>query len=523
MYDGFDGLENQIEDQEKEAAELNRREEWAEARTEKLESAVSRLEDDARVCTLLNEKREQAEEERARASEEKREFADRLLDVENQLRELAEETDNEAAVIAELREMGEEVSASEAVIQQKKDWIMACQQKTEMIAEILGLNIGSLDLEASEGEGVSWEKENKELENASEGKESSDSRRAKFLADLKYDPPLHKNGTEDSGTDSDSDDVDRGQRDLERAKDTAGRQKGRDDEERMDMTAVSGKADRTENVPGTRIRSFLQGCSLKNLDSISSKDYNFDELFPVKGERIFNPTVDIKALDKTEQIIETRIYADGRRTEVFDHPDVMARRLPWFQGANFRNIRGTCGLADTGVWLSIAGSRYKEKDVVEFARSHCNKTGKRLCGKEGGTVAEQRKVIWEHFGMPADIYRKAQHSEKEMIERIGQAVESGRAVAAGLNAGKLWERDNPERMALITSSSNAYGDGGSNHVVGIISCERDAETGNITHFYINDTGRSLKRDACRKVSVEDFKAAFFVPRASACISKRPVW
>ena len=143
MYDGFDGLENQIEDQEKEAAELNRREEWAEARTEKLESAVSRLEDDARVCTLLNEKREQAEEERARASEEKREFADRLLDVENQLRELAEETDNEAAVIAELREMGEEVSASEAVIQQKKDWIMACQQKTEMIAEILGLNIGS--------------------------------------------------------------------------------------------------------------------------------------------------------------------------------------------------------------------------------------------------------------------------------------------------------------------------------------------------------------------------------------------
>lgn len=125
--------------------------------------------------------------------------------------------------------------------------------------------------------------------------------------------------------------------------------------------------------------------------------------------------------------------------------------------------------------------------------------------------------------MPADIYRKAQHSEKEMLERIGQAVESGRAVAVGLNAGKLWERDNPERMALITPSSSAYGDGGSNHVVGVISCERDAETGNITHFYINDTGRSLKRDACRKVPVEDFKAAFFVPRASACISKRPVW
>ena len=170
MYDGFDGLESQIEDQEKEAAELNRREEQAETRTAKLESAVSRLEGDARVCTLLNEKREQAEEEKERTSEAKRECADRLLDVENQLRELAEETDNEAAVIAELRERGEDVSASEAVIQQKKDWIMACQQKTEMIAEILGLNIGSLDFEASEGEGVCWEKENKKMENVSEGK-----------------------------------------------------------------------------------------------------------------------------------------------------------------------------------------------------------------------------------------------------------------------------------------------------------------------------------------------------------------
>ena len=426
-------------------------------------------------------------------------------------------------MIAELREMGEDVSVSEAVIQQKKDWIIACQQKAEMIAEILGLNIGSLDFEALEGEGVSWEKENKEMENVPAGNESFDSRRAKFLADLKYDPPLHKNGTEDSGSDSDVDNVDRGQRELERSKDSADRTKGRADEERLDMNTVSGKADWVENVPEREIRSFLQDCSPKNFDSILSEDYDFDELIPVKGERIFHPTADIKALDKTKQIIKTRIYADGRRTEVFDHPDMMAKRLQWFQGANSRNIRGTCGLADTGVWLSIAGSRYREKDVVEFACSYRNKAGHRLCGETGGTVAEQRQVIWEHFGMPADIYRKEQHSEKEMIERIGQAVESGRAVAAGLNAGKLWERDNPERKALISPLGSAYGDGGSNHVVGIISCERDAETGNITHFYINDTGRSLKRDACRKVPVEDFKAAFFVPRATVCISRRPVW
>ena len=70
---------------------------------------------------------------------------------------------------------------------------------------------------------------------------------------------------------------------------------------------------------------------------------------------------------------------------------------------------------------------------------------------------------------------------------------------------------------------DCYGDGGANHAIGVMSCARDAMTGNLTHFYINDTGRDLARDACRKINVVDFLRALNVKRGIAIISKKPIW
>ena len=56
-----------------------------------------------------------------------------------------------------------------------------------------------------------------------------------------------------------------------------------------------------------------------------------------------------------------------------------------------------------------------------------------------------------------------------------------------------------------------------------MSCARDAVTGNLTHFYINDTGRDLARDACRKINATDFLQALNVKRGVAIISKKPIW
>ncbi len=194
----------------------------------------------------------------------------------------------------------------------------------------------------------------------------------------------------------------------------------------------------------------------------------------------------------------------------------MKGKLPYEQGKNEYNRSGTCALADTGVWLKIAGSKNTENDVVGYATTHMDSYGEPLCDGEGGTYPERIATIWGAFGIPA-------HSDwSKNIESIAVAVEAGKAVSVAVNAGLLWEQDNLEGFNLNDPNNNAYGDGGANHCIGIMSCERSA-LGTVTHLYINDTGRSLPRDACRRISVPEFMKAFMVGRALATISEDPIW
>lgn len=234
----------------------------------------------------------------------------------------------------------------------------------------------------------------------------------------------------------------------------------------------------------------------------------------MEGVDVREPEADIAPLDATRQSINLVVLPDGSKAKVFDHPSNLRNTLPFSQGQNEYSKGGTCALADTGVWLKIAGSRHVENDVVGFASTHKDRNGKPLCSKSGGTLPSNIPDIWEHFGMPA------YSDSSKNIESIAEAVESGRAVSVGVNAGMLWEQDNAEGIKI---PQDCYGDGGANHAIGIMSCERDPVSGSITHFYINDTGRAYKRDACRRISVSDFLKAFNVKRACATISQKPVW
>lgn len=271
----------------------------------------------------------------------------------------------------------------------------------------------------------------------------------------------------------------------------------------------------------------LISSSMYNINNVKGMTIKYGNKTSYKIEVVkdrFIPQKDIKLLSGTRQTIRTVQYVeDGSKARIFDHPEELKKKLPYTQGINDRNMEGTCGLANLGVWLQIAGSLYKEKDVVNCAATNIKEDGRFLCSEEGGTLPEWRAQVWSMFGMEANVYKRGEVSDSELIDKIALAVESGRAVSVGLNAGKLWSRNNPEHYDFGRGEDNAFGDGGSNHVVGIVSCVRDYDTGEITHFYINDTGRNLERDACRKVSIEDFKKAFCVERGSACISQCAVW
>lgn len=449
MFDGFDDLENQLESQERDAESIVEQEQNAETREQQLEAAVSQLERDAAVSAKLQANREQTKEEVERVAETKRECSARLTDVRQSLSELQKEVNAEEAVIAELREMGEDVSESEGILQDRKEWLRACWEKAETVAEILGLDIGELNFESTEGGDGSYggdsgaEKQDEELES--------------------------------------------------------------DNEENNADHSMNKKEDRTHMSWGDKIKSFFGFDRLKNP---LVKDY-----FKIINGKKPLVTPDINEMHDSRQTTHIEKDEYGREVEIFDHPYETAKKLPYSQGNNQRGMCEDCGLANLGMWLTIAGSKYRETDVVEFCRSFYKKTRVELCSYDGGTYPEERAIIWKQFGLEARIFPLDRgNNEHDLIERIGQAVEAGRAVSIGLNAGELWG-----------SWGECYGDGGSNHVIGVISCERDVKTGEITYFYINDTGRGKKRDACRRVPVEDIIRASFVARGSAMISNLPVW
>ena len=240
-----------------------------------------------------------------------------------------------------------------------------------------------------------------------------------------------------------------------------------------------------------------------------------DEWEPQPGDAsdVSEPLVDVVPLEETRQTIQTVDLPDGSWERVFDHPEQLQAELPFEQGNNEYGKEETCALANLGTWLEIGGSANKENDIVAYASTHMDMDGDPLCSESGGVYPGNIPTIWKKFGV--DAYSDSSKN----LEHIAEAVESGHAVSVGVNAGKLYENDNPEEFDL----NDSYGDGGANHQIGIVSCVRDGVSGNITHFYINDTGRSLSRDSCRRVAVQDLYNAVNVKRSVATISKKPIW
>ena len=232
---------------------------------------------------------------------------------------------------------------------------------------------------------------------------------------------------------------------------------------------------------------------------------------------------DIPQLENTAQSNYLHVGQNGESYTEFDHPTSLAKSLSYKQGINEYGFEQDCGLASIAGWLNIAGSAYTENDVVKYAASHHNLRGETLCdtfdnpSECGGTVAEDRAKVWSAFGISAKVYRDVfSYSD---VDKIADYVEQGRAVSVGVNAFKFWNTDNPEKRNYF----DCYGDGGSNHVINVVSIRRNSMDNSVTGFFVNDMGRGLKRDAVRFVPINDFKSAYQVSRGSVCVSDKPIW
>ena len=288
-----------------------------------------------------------------------------------------------------------------------------------------------------------------------------------------------------------------------------------DDDTDMTSEELNVFSDKIEDLFGDDGSDDVENISdeINDKRDINSRVADVRSPKPIDGMDAVEPNVDVFPLEKTKQTINNIELDDGTEQKVFDHPDKLLNELPFTQGINEFNKEGTCALANLGSWLEIGGSNNVENDIVKYASTHMDIYGDALCSESGGVLPQNIPTIWKEFGVEAYL------DGSKNLEHIAEAVESGRAVSVGVNAGKLYENDNCENIDL----SDCYGDGGANHAIGVMSCARDAVTGNLTHFYINDTGRDLARDACRKINATDFLQALNVKRGVAIISKKPIW
>lgn len=201
---------------------------------------------------------------------------------------------------------------------------------------------------------------------------------------------------------------------------------------------------------------------------------------------------------------------------VSGNPYDVAPYLDSHQGDTGLRAAGTCGLTSISNVCVMAGMDVTEADVVKFALDNnlCSNGFWKSADEIGGTNYQQRIEILKAYGIDATAYSALEDGGS--LENIANAVEDGKGVIMGLNAGILW--DEPSAVG------GSYGITPSNHCVTITGVARDASNGEVVGFYICDSGRCMDTDASRYLTVDELSKAYNanIINANVVITDQPI-
>lgn len=207
---------------------------------------------------------------------------------------------------------------------------------------------------------------------------------------------------------------------------------------------------------------------------------------------------DVSFLPATRQPHTQARDADDVVCDVYDNPDALSCRVVTEQGINRHNLPKTCVCAALANWLcNITGhTAYDEDAVVDYA---C-RAG--YSNRKGGICIEDVPKLWAHFGLRPECVGVWD------AKACAAAVESGRAVGLSVRGKSLWY---------------GWGWGRENtHMIDVVSVKR-GPGGEIRSFYIVDTGRGKRADACREVPVRELEAAIRPRNFLMIFSGGAVW
>lgn len=168
--------------------------------------------------------------------------------------------------------------------------------------------------------------------------------------------------------------------------------------------------------------------------------------------------------------------------QVYDSPEEVSQYLYTTQGKANHRFKGTCGLCSCANILRLAGADYGEGEMINYASTHYDSAGNRLCdadsllpGGNGGTTPKARKKILEHFGISSSVFAvNMEHgiASEETMEQIGRYVSEGRGVILSVFSGEF----NPAKYRWNNGP----------HAVTVVSVTKDGN-GKIRGYHICDS------------------------------------
>lgn len=144
--DIFD-MESRLEESEQAVESLVEKKSQVQTREAGLQKALSKLEQDVAMSTILERNNREVEQEKLQVQTEIDTFKAQIDELELELQELMEETANSEAVIRELETLGEDVQAGIVLLEERQAMIQICQSKLQEVIERLGLEAGSFGAE----------------------------------------------------------------------------------------------------------------------------------------------------------------------------------------------------------------------------------------------------------------------------------------------------------------------------------------------------------------------------------------
>lgn len=132
-------IEEYAEDMEQEAVRLSEKKQEVEKKMEALCQAVSRIQADAQMLSILKEKQDTVKGDQEKIKQETRVLKAKLKEVETSLSEMEKETEDSESVLCELEKIGEDVDAGKCVLEERRREIEASRASLQAVRQTLGM------------------------------------------------------------------------------------------------------------------------------------------------------------------------------------------------------------------------------------------------------------------------------------------------------------------------------------------------------------------------------------------------